>query len=266
LKKKILIAVKTYPTISTKYSELVCTAGLTENGDWIRLYPIPFRKLDFDKQYKKYQWIIADIENNSSDPRPESHKVLNWEKIELGDKIGTENGTWTTRKELVLNNIYTNRDSLVADARDPSKLVSLAVFKPTKLLGMTISKVDREWDPKKLAQFNQTDLFETGPFKIVSKLPYKFKYVFKDDEGNISRLMIEDWEIGRLYWRMLEKYDGDEDKACADVKKKYWDDFAKTKDLYLFLGTTQAHHFTGTNPFLIIGTFHPKTADPSLFD
>jgi len=266
LKKKILITVKTYPTISTKYSELVCTAGLTEDGEWIRIYPIPFRKLDFDRQYKKYQWIIADIEENASDPRPESYKVLNWENIELGDRIDSENGTWTTRKDLVLNNVYTNRDALIADAKDSSKLMSLAVFKPTKLLGMTISKVDREWDPKKLAQFDQTDLFETGPFKIVSKLPYKFKYVFEDDVGHVSRLMIEDWEVGALFWRQLKKYDGNEEKACADVKKKYWNDFALTKDLHFYLGTTQARHFRSRNPFLIIGTFHPKPVDPSLFD
>ena len=37
---KVLITVKTYPTISTKYEELVCTAGFKEDGTWIRIYPI----------------------------------------------------------------------------------------------------------------------------------------------------------------------------------------------------------------------------------
>lgn len=48
--------------------------------------------------------------------------------------------------------------------------------------------------------------------------------------------MIEDWEIGALYWKMLAKYDGhdQETKTCDDVRKKYWDDFTLTKDLYLF--------------------------------
>ena len=48
--KKILILVKTYPSLSKKYEELVCTAGMDENGDWFRLYPIPFRKLKDQKQ------------------------------------------------------------------------------------------------------------------------------------------------------------------------------------------------------------------------
>jgi hypothetical protein len=49
--KKVFITVKTYPTSSKKYDELVCT---TKDGNWIRLYPIEFRKLPYDKQYKKY--------------------------------------------------------------------------------------------------------------------------------------------------------------------------------------------------------------------
>jgi hypothetical protein len=70
--------------------------------------------------------------------------------------------------------------------------------------------------------------------------------------------MIEDWEIGQLYWNCFEKHNGNEEKAIADVKKKYFDDFAKTKDLHFFLGTTQLHHYVSLNPFIIIGTFHPK--------
>ena len=38
---KVLITVKTYPTLSAKYDELVCTAGFREDGTWIRIYPVP---------------------------------------------------------------------------------------------------------------------------------------------------------------------------------------------------------------------------------
>ena len=48
--KKVFITVKTYPTLSKKYDELVCTAGFFEDGSWVRIYPFPFRKLDYDKQ------------------------------------------------------------------------------------------------------------------------------------------------------------------------------------------------------------------------
>ena len=44
---KVLITVKTYPTISAKYDELVCTAGFREDGTWVRIYPVPFRKRSY---------------------------------------------------------------------------------------------------------------------------------------------------------------------------------------------------------------------------
>lgn len=106
------------------------------------------------------------------------------------------------------------------------------------------------------------NLFEkptsSNKFEVVRKLPYKFSYTFLDDEGAPSTLMIEDWEIGQLYCNSLRRKNGDEKQACEDVKKKYFDDFAKKKDLYLFLGTTKVNHFRAPNPFVIIGTFHPK--------
>ena len=56
IREKILILVKTYPTPSTKYIETVCTAGIREDGSWIRIFPIPFRTLDDYQKYRKYQW------------------------------------------------------------------------------------------------------------------------------------------------------------------------------------------------------------------
>ena len=60
--EQILIVVKTYPRPSFKYRELVCTAGITLNGKWIRFYPISYRYLDYNKWYKKYQWVNVKIE------------------------------------------------------------------------------------------------------------------------------------------------------------------------------------------------------------
>ena len=73
-KTKVLITVKTYPAISGKYDELVCTAGFTEDGKWIRIYPVPFRKKDYSQQYRKYEWIELDLVKNTSDFRPESYR------------------------------------------------------------------------------------------------------------------------------------------------------------------------------------------------
>jgi hypothetical protein len=269
---KILIAVKTYPTLSSKYDELVCTAGFLDDGSWIRVYPIPFRKLEYDKQYSKYDWIEVDLEKNTSDFRFESHKPKSIETaFNIVDHLGTED-SWRLRKEIVLKNVYTNMTELIAQAKDHTKYTSLAVFKPKEILDFKIEKADREWDKKKLdalkAKAQQLNLFQNSdnPFEVVQKLPYKFSYKFTSDDGLERTMMIEDWEIGALFWRQVAKHEGDELKACEDVKKKYFDDFAKTKDLYLFLGTTREFHLIAPNPFVIIGTFHPqKLSQLSLF-
>lgn len=272
-KTKVLITVKTYPAISSKYDELVCTAGFLEDGRWIRIYPIQFRKKSFEEQYKKYDWIEIDLVKNTSDFRKESYRPVSYDtEIKILDHLDTKSN-WLLRKEIVFKNkVYTDIDELIAEAKNREIMTSLAVFKPTEIVDFTVEEVEREWDKKKLEKLKQdrsSNLFaqeDEDLFEVVKKLPYKFSYVLRDCNGKQSKMMIEDWEIGQLYWNCLARHEGNEAIAVADVKKKYFDDFAKTKDLHLFLGTSQLHHLTGKNPFMIIGTFHPKIeAQTSLF-
>ncbi len=78
-KVKVLIAVKTYPTISSKYDELVCTAGFKEDGSWVRIYPIQFRKKKYSEQYRKYDWIEIDLIRKKDDFRPETYSPYSLE-------------------------------------------------------------------------------------------------------------------------------------------------------------------------------------------
>ena len=263
-KTKVLITVKTYPAISSKYDELVCTAGFLEDGRWIRIYPIQFRKKSFEEQYKKYDWIEIDLVKNTSDFRKESFRPISYDtEIKILDHLDTK-GNWLLRKEIVFKNkIYLDIEELISEAKNKEIMTSLAIFKPTEIIDFTAEPGEREWDKKKLEKLKQerSNLFaqeEEDLFEVVKKLPYKFSYILKDCNGRQSKMMIEDWEIGQLYWNCLSQQEGNEMEAIKKVKSKYFDDFAKSKDLYLFLGTSQVHHFTGRNPFMIIGTFHPK--------
>ena len=73
--ERLLVTVKRYPTPSKKYDETVCTAGVTEAGEWRRLYPIQFRSLHDHQQYKIFNRIRIRVEDQSSDGRPESRKA-----------------------------------------------------------------------------------------------------------------------------------------------------------------------------------------------
>ena len=269
-KERILIAVKTYPVISGQYAELSCTAGFRKDGSWIRLYPIPFRRLKRDKRYRKYQWIEADIVKARRDTRPESYRVTNADDIKILEKIDTSRA-WEERRKIVLGKakLYTNKKEIV-DLAHKNK-ISLAVFKPTKIIDFAIEDAEPEWPPDKLRaaleSLKQRNLFEDEDmeeFKIMPKIPKKFSYIFEDDVGKKSKLMIEDWEIGQLYLNCLKKYNAKE--AIEKVRTKYIDDFVCTKDLHLFLGTTwEWHRRRAPNPYVIIGTFHPPfTKQPPL--
>jgi len=260
----VLITVKTYPTISTKYEELVCTAGFLENGRWIRIYPVQFRKKSYNEQYKKYDWVEIDLVKNTEDFRPESYRPYSLDsEFTIFNHIAPDGGSWDDRRRIVLSKTYTNLTALIAEAKDKTIATSLAVFKPKQIMGVIVEPCEREWDKEKLQSLQQLNIFEKFAIEkpqVVRKLPYKFSYRFTDDEGREATLMIEDWELGQLYWNCVERHEGHdrETKACNDVLKKYYDDLAKTKDIHLFLGTSLRYHNLGVNPFMIIGTFHPK--------
>lgn len=271
-KMQVLITVKTYPTLSEKYDELVCTAGITEDGRWIRIYPVPFRKLDYEQQYPKWSIVEVDLVENKNDFRPESYKPASLDNpITIIKKIDTKNN-WEERKKWVLKDVRNDLQALIDEAKDENKQTSLAIFKPSKIYRMIVESVDKEWDKDKLKAIKdrqkQGDLFKgfENPFEVVNKLPYKFSYEFEDNKGKGSTLMVEDWEIGQLYWNCLKRNEGDEQKACEEVVAKY-EGFIKNNDIYFFLGTTlEFHRRKAHNPFIIIGVFYPlkPKEDPQL--
>lgn len=259
---RVLITVKTYPLPSRSYTELVCTAGLLNGEKWIRMYPIPFRFLQDQKQYPKYSWVEVNLTRNTKDFRPESYRLKN-ENITVIDTIGTANA-WNARKTYVLRETFTSMEELIKLAKSPAKK-SLATVKPKEIVKFEIKDDEREWKPDWLEQMKQMDMFEpgnqSGQRKVVRKLPYKFYYHFLTDDNKLRRLMIEDWEIGALFWHCLSQTDGDEEAAKQLVREKYFDQFVQEKDPHLFVGTTFLNHNIAPNPFVIIGVFYPPKTD-----
>lgn len=270
-RERVLVTVKTYPTLSQSHVELVCTAGFREDGSWVRIYPIPFRLLVGDHQFPKWTWIELDLVRRLKDKRPESFSPINRDEITIGDKIPTA-GNWRERREWALKRgrVWTNLTDLIAAGKRDE--VSLATFRPTKMLGFGWQTSTENWDPAKLAavtaQLQQSNFLEPDAlqqnFTPVRKLPYDFHYRFADETGKESRMRILDWEIGMLYWN-CRKTAGSDEEALNKVKQRYEGEFFKS-DLHLFLGTTYEWHSRAPNPWVIIGVFPPpKNPQPELF-
>src|SRR4051794_12186087 len=71
----ILVTVKAYPSISTKYGEAVCVAGVridTPGPEWIRLFPVAFRDLEHSRQFAKYQVVRLRAQRHTTDTRRET--------------------------------------------------------------------------------------------------------------------------------------------------------------------------------------------------
>jgi hypothetical protein len=209
-----------------------------------RLYPVPFRRLNEKEQYSKFDWLECDLVKNPGDPRPESYRPTDPKQLIAVGHTDTK--------------VYTSLEPLIAEAKANS--LSLAVFKPTRILDFIWEEEDREWDPGKIAELRnrslQGVLFEEDAwrqmFKLIAKLPYSFSYRFADAEGKVSEIQILDWETGQLYWSCLRQCGNNESMALAKVKEKYFAEFLK-KDLHFFLGTTQQFHAWANNPWVVIG-------------
>lgn len=275
---RVLITVTTYPLPSSSYDELVCTAGVLESGEWIRIYPVPLEfmrgmKINGHFQRFKYTWIELDLRERTDDIRPESFSPVDYgfNDLVVHGNLGSEN-FWAERKKFCLNNVYTDLDALIAESRAP-KNKSLATFKPKEILNFRAVPDDEEWKPEWKAQLQQLQLdFEKAsqnPSKreMIRKVPFKFYYDFIDEnDKKVRKMMIEDWEIGELYWHCLKDCNGDRKAAVEKVKQRYFDTFKNKHDIYLFLGTTKQWHIRRSpNPFVIIGVFYPlKNSDTQL--
>lgn len=261
-KTKVLITVTTYPLPSDKYQELVCTAGILEDRSWIRIYPIPLSYL-IKNRFRKYNWIEIDLTKRDAkkDFRLESYNPVNADlrDLKILSEVKTKNN-WEERKKYCLVKVYDNLGTLIEEAHDPNLRTSLATYRPKEILDFIIKEDERDWKPKWKKQMEQLSLFTGDDFNkfYIRKVPYKFSYRFRDGDDKIRTLMVEDWEIGQLYWNCI-KSSSSEQEALEKVRNRCWNELVLKSDLHFFLGTTlQWHRRKGANPFLIVGLFYPR--------
>src|SRR5258708_2884767 len=248
---KVLIAVMTYPLPSRGYQELICTAGITDANEWVRLYPIDYRYRQRDQQFRKYQWIEIGLgaRGHGNDNRKESRRPnLDGMRV-LGEPLSTKNG-WIERRKIIDRMPIRTLNQWKA-LFDEDK-TSLGIVRPSRFLDLRIETADREWKPEWAALFQQLTLFGPPP-KPLTKIPFKFSYVFEcEDSSKPHHALIEDWELGVLYLNEVDRL-GSEEKAKESVRQKYFAELCgDDKDTRLFMGTTFPY-----NSWVVLGVFWP---------
>jgi hypothetical protein len=258
---RVFILVKTYPTPSTSHSETVCTAGITPDGRWIRLYPVPHRLLPDGSQYGKWQWIDVAInaKGANNDPRLESHKVDIF-SIKTGESLDSQHDRQWKRRRALLDRLPHSTIRELEAAHEADKAAkrpwtSLGMVRPTSILDLTWEEEDeRDWTREQIAKLSQTNLFARDDIQRLKKVPFKFRITYTcADHSEPYTTMIEDWEIGMLYFNCI--WGGDSDAiALEKVKEKYLGDVLnqEKRDVRLLVGTRGVHP-----QWLIIGVYNP---------
>lgn len=265
-KKRVLILVKTYPTPSTKHVETVCTAGITDNNEWIRLFPILWRDLDDDKRYKIFSWIDVDVKKSPNDHRPESFRV-NSDTLKIVGRLDPKRNA-IERKQYIDKVAVSSMEEVIAMQQAQGK--SLGVFTPKEVTDITVKPISREWSEKEKSKLNQMSLFSAPNKKPLEKIPYEFRihFVCNDTRCQGHDMMITEYEFMQAYRSYVRNY-GSEDKAIAMLRDKYMKYYA-TDEYQRYLIVGNMHRFQDT--FLNIGhvvfkkTSLPHPDQMSIFD
>lgn len=264
--RKVLILCKTYPSPSSKYVETSCVAGIDEAGKLIRLYPVPFRLVADEQQFKKWQWVRARVRKSSDDHRPESHRI-SVDTIEtLGEPLSTRRD-WEERR-FVLESVPVFNDFNALEASRQREGITLGLLRPSRLVDLKISKATSEtWSEEEVAKLmqaqNQGSLFdevaEQRSLKLLKKIPYDFHYHYECDGPTgptTYKHKLVDWEAGALYWNVCRRPDWQD-----AFRQKFLNDFSK-RDLVFLMGTI--HRFPGQ--WLIVSALYFPKQSPAALD
>lgn len=253
----LIVTVKAYPAVGIKTGEAVCVAGVeySAHPKWIRLFPVPFRDLPQDVQFRKWQRVQVEATRPRSDPRPES-----WTP-DIGTLRMMETlpaGDWKQRRELIdqlpertmcemnaLNKMEPGRDT---------KADSLAVVRPRAAPKLSITRrTDDDISAGRAKQAQGALPIFASATEPIEVLEYSFHYQYQClNEGcNGHRQSIIDWEIAQAYRRWRDDYP---DSWQEQLRKK-WEDqlWAQGRDTRLFVGNQHQHPAS----FLILGVFWP---------
>jgi hypothetical protein len=252
-RQRVLIVVRTYPTPATNGVEVSCTAGITADGEWVRLFPIPYRFLDPDSQFSKYHWIDVSTKKAARDARPESF-TIDRDSIVIGSFVGTRSG-WRDRKAIV----YPHRahcHCCLTRAYEANGEPTLGLIRPKQIVSLEIEPTSDEWSADELRKLRQDlpSMFgeQRRPKQELEKIPFNFRYVFTCDEPDCHghKLMCADWEMAQLYRTCRREYGAEGWEA--KFRQRYESEMIQKFDTHFYVGTV---HRYGT--WIIVGVFYP---------
>ncbi len=259
----MLILAKTYPTPSKGSVETTCVAAVSENGELRRVFPVPFRLLPDEKQFKKWQWVTASFRPPTDDQRPESRRI-DVDSLAVGEQVVKgKKADWVERIRWIEPHILPSFTAL--EERRQTTGETLGFLRPSRLLGLDITPLpvaEQDWNEEERAKLTRdleqgdlfTDMGDAGRRRraMLEKLPFHAHYRYEIDTPHgpeQNRHLVTDWEAGRLYRNCVRSH-GENWQKPFRAKLEEW---MAGRDLVFMMGTQ--HRFP--NQWLVIGLVYP---------
>lgn len=248
----MIVLVKALPHAGSKHGETVCCAGVTENGEWRRQFPIPFRRL----QGKFKRWDIIEYEYRlpDNDRRPESRRVQE-------DTIRIIRSVPEKERAQFLATVVVSSTSIAA-----SRGQTLALIRPRKIQfkpkKKTPSELASEQQAYRLAA-SQTSLFDKELAEL-QPCPFSFKFTYEDEAGVAHTSTCDDWETAAMFYN-FEKRIGE--KAALEAMRKTFEEDYPAKGMAFAMGV----HSRRQEQWLLVGVLRldepqQRSIDFALFD
>ena len=231
-----------------------CTAGVRSTGEWIRLFPVPYRLLSADQQFRKYQEVDVEIIKAVNDQRPESFRLQDPNAIEIIRDVPSA-GDWAARWARV-----SHLDSCcmcclrkrLAESDSPT----LGFFEPFQIDRLEIAPGTPNWTDAELAKLRQLSLSGDVPPNELEKIPFKFKYHYRcpHSDCNGHAQSCTDWEMAQAFRSWRRKYQGDWE---SKFREKFEEEMIHRFRTRFFVGTVHNH----PNSWLIVGLWYPPRAN-----
>ena len=248
-KKKVTVITKAYPEHSKRHGSVACTAGITDDGKLIRLYPIDMRHFVGDAKISKFDIIEVECKPDSDKlGRKESYKVRP-DSIKTVDKsLSKPKADWKRRNQIILPQTSDSIQDLKG-AYDKDK-TSLGIIKPKELLDFL-----KSGDLQIFEHESWSFTLNLDGIKIpqVTQIPHIFKYRFKCNCcGDGEHIMqCEDWELFESYRSWGKRYSNAE-ILWEKLKDKYLTWMIEKRDLHFIMGM-----YSQYPTWFIVGIYYP---------
>jgi hypothetical protein len=229
VEKKALIIGRAYPEPSKKHIETVCTGAITDEGELLRLYPIPLRYLEEDQKYKLWTYARFLVQKSPDDKRKESYRVKEG-SIRVLSQIKSKTEQFSILKKAIV------ADKEILDRKYREDWTSLGIIE-IELIDLKARIPKKNWEKDK-AYMKQPHMFVDKKPLEQPPIDIGLKFSCKNNphcRTHNSRLIA--WEYFEAFRNFRSKY-GSGLAAFERIKDALTELFRDpNKNAYALMGT-----------------------------